>query len=39
MEYCSCSNDIARHLGDKIRDTIDDEKDNMAPFGCDKFSE
>jgi len=38
MESC-CNNDIARRLRGKIRDRVDDDKDNVAPFGCDKLAE
>ena len=37
MESC-CNNDIVRGLRDKVKDTVDDEKDNMATFGCDKLA-
>jgi hypothetical protein len=37
MESC-CNNDIAHRLRYQIRDTVDDDKDNMTPFGCDKLA-
>jgi len=37
MESC-CNNDMARRLRDEIRDTVDDDKDNMAKCGCDKLA-